>query len=86
MSTPTFDPARMAALRRCLGVSRQQLAEHLGLHATTLARWENGQAVPKLNDAYRLARALGVELRELTDYSANKWPFRASVLDEEADR
>lgn len=42
-------------IRRAAGVSRQRLADELGVHVVTLARWERGTRRPR--GATRLAYA-----------------------------
>jgi transcriptional regulator with XRE-family HTH domain len=41
-------------------MSQKELAELLGVHVTTISRWENDQVLPALDQARPLARALRV--------------------------
>lgn len=43
-----WDAARVSALREKLGMSRKQMADQLGVHWQTLARWEQGYFLPSL--------------------------------------
>lgn len=56
MSERTGVGHRIRAARERLGWTREQLAEHLGVHAGSVARWETGGSVPH---AYTLARIAG---------------------------
>ena len=40
-------PARAKAIREAAGVSQERLAEELGVHRVTLARWELGERRPR---------------------------------------
>jgi DNA-binding transcriptional regulator YiaG len=40
-------PERARAIRVAAGVSQQRLADELGVHWTTLARWERGERQPR---------------------------------------
>jgi transcriptional regulator with XRE-family HTH domain len=48
---------RIRRLRERAGWSREELAERLGVHAGSVARWESGGAVPH---AYRLEQIAGL--------------------------
>jgi transcriptional regulator with XRE-family HTH domain len=41
-------------------MTQQHLADLLGVHVTTISRWETDQSVPALGQIRRLARALRV--------------------------
>jgi transcriptional regulator with XRE-family HTH domain len=51
---------RLAARRRALGLTQEQLAELLNVERTTVARWERGQVQPQPWLWPRLAKALRV--------------------------
>ncbi|MGX7681351.1 helix-turn-helix domain-containing protein [Jatrophihabitans sp. DSM 45814] len=40
-------PSMARAIRQTAGVSRKRLAEELGVHEMTVARWETGQRSPR---------------------------------------
>jgi len=61
-------PALIATLRRALGLTQEQLGEHLGVHKLTVSRWECGtlhpsaEAVDRLRAVADTARRSGVVL------------------------
>lgn len=50
-------------LRIQRGLSQQELAEHMGVSQSVVARLEAGGVEPRLSTLDRVAQALGVELR-----------------------
>jgi transcriptional regulator with XRE-family HTH domain len=65
---PTISQAfgkRVRALRVEAGLSQEKLAEKAGMHPTYLSDIERGQRNPTLEVISRLAKALGVRIREL---------------------
>ena len=56
---------RVRALRAEAGLSQEKLAEKAGMHPTYLSDIERGQRNPTLEVISRLAKALGVRIREL---------------------
>ncbi|MFL1430294.1 MULTISPECIES: helix-turn-helix domain-containing protein [unclassified Nocardiopsis] len=65
MPVLTFDRAAMRRIREERGVSRQELADRVGRHASSIKRWEHGIKTPLLDTIGRLADALGVEYTAL---------------------
>jgi DNA-binding transcriptional regulator YiaG len=55
-------PAMAREIRRAASVSRARLAEELGIHPTTVARWESGIRAPRGELRTRYGRLLA-ELR-----------------------
>jgi transcriptional regulator with XRE-family HTH domain len=51
--------------RLAAGVTREQLAERLGLDPTTVARWEDGNRLPTLARLRSIAAALGCTALDL---------------------
>ena len=47
------------------GVSQEAAAEHLGVTARTIIRWEAGETEPLVSDAVKLAELYRVDLAEL---------------------
>ena len=43
---PSVDPCWAIATRMAVGVTQQEVADDIGVHASLLCRWENGQTVP----------------------------------------
>lgn len=56
---------RFAERRRTAGFSQEQLAEHLGVERSTVARWEAGETAPQPWLRPKVADALGVSPAEL---------------------
>jgi transcriptional regulator with XRE-family HTH domain len=64
-----FSGTRLKKARLHAGLSRFKLAQRIGFAAgmQTLTRYENGRYVPTIDVALALARALDVNLEDLTD-------------------
>lgn len=60
----TLIPSRLRELREKAGVSQEVVAESCCISRVTLARYENGTRLPKIQNAARLAKYYGVP----TDY------------------
>jgi transcriptional regulator with XRE-family HTH domain len=56
---------RVRELRNARGVSQEKLAEEAGIHRTYLGGIELGLRNPSLKNIARIARALGVPIKEL---------------------
>jgi transcriptional regulator with XRE-family HTH domain len=56
---------RLAARRKVLGLSQEDLAEALGVHVQSVAAWEQGRSTPRPWYRKLLAEALGVDMEEL---------------------
>ena len=61
---------RLAARRKALGLTQEQLAELLQVGRTTVARWERGEAQPVPWLRPKLARALQVSADRIEDLLA----------------
>jgi DNA-binding transcriptional regulator YiaG len=61
-------PGLAREIRRAAGVSRQRLADELGVHVITVARWERGTRTPRgrLRVAYSRVLAELAQLRDVT--------------------
>lgn len=57
-------PAVRRAIREAAGVTQQRIADEIGVHRMTVARWESGARQPKGADASAYA-ALLEQLREV---------------------
>lgn len=44
---------RFRRIREELGISQREMAEHIGVFATTIYRWEKGERIPK-RDLYEI--------------------------------
>lgn len=70
MSALAFSPgtaalrlhSQLVAGRAGLGMTQQQVADRLGVDRRTFQRWEDGEIEPRLTDAFRWAKAVGVAI------------------------
>jgi transcriptional regulator with XRE-family HTH domain len=62
-AVPGFS-TRLQALRVAKGLTQQQLADAAETHPDSIVKLEKGTRQPSLELAWRLARALGVEVTE----------------------
>ena len=53
---------RVAGAREVMGLSRQQLAERLGIKEETLSKWEEDRSEPRANKLQMLAGVLNVSM------------------------
>jgi transcriptional regulator with XRE-family HTH domain len=58
---------RARYFRKKRGLSQQELSQMIDKPQTTISDWENGKYLPDVNDAVKLATALGVNLTDLLD-------------------
>ncbi len=56
---------QVEAIRTESGISRQELAEQVGVHYQTIGYRERGEYSPSLVLALRIAQTLGVQVEEL---------------------
>ena len=56
---------RLKKLRKKAGVTQEKLADLIGVHETTIRRWENQGDNPKLGEMKALAKALNVPESDL---------------------
>jgi transcriptional regulator with XRE-family HTH domain len=86
-SEPNFnEEITLKALRENLGLTQGELGNRLGLSYRTIAEWEAGRQIPRLDNAIALAKELGVSIITLAkalriDVSGlpdeeipNRWP------------
>ncbi|MFA7136194.1 MAG: helix-turn-helix transcriptional regulator [Bacteroidales bacterium] len=62
---------KLRYLRKQLNISQQKLGEETGIPQTTISDWENNKYLPNINEAVKLAAALGVTLTELLEKSGD---------------
>jgi transcriptional regulator with XRE-family HTH domain len=55
----------LARLRGAAGLTQAQLAAKANLSLDTLRGWEQDRTLPRVDDAFRLAQALGVGVERL---------------------
>jgi transcriptional regulator with XRE-family HTH domain len=60
-----FSPGRLRAYRDLYGYTRVALADRVGLHADTVAAYEQGAATPDTATLAALATALNVHVRDV---------------------
>ena len=67
MSRQKEDPVfnRVEELRLKRGLSRQQLADTVGVHYQTIGYLERGEYSPSLTLAFKIAKALDAEIPEV---------------------
>lgn len=63
---------RITTNRKARKISQPKLAEAVGVSLMTVRRWEKGERVPDVNDARRLAAALGVDIAYLLEGDESK--------------
>ena len=56
-------------LRKENHLSRQALAEMLGLTATAVYKWESGESQPNIDTMKKMAEYFGVSMDELCDFT-----------------
>lgn len=59
------------SLRIRAGLTQCQLAAAVGIKQPSVASWESGKTVPKVQHLQRIAAALGCKVEELFDKSTN---------------
>jgi transcriptional regulator with XRE-family HTH domain len=50
--------AELRKMREAAGLNQAQLGVYLGVHPSTIQRWENGKAQPSIGEARRIAQIL----------------------------
>ena len=63
-------------LRKKLNLSQQKLGEKINIPQTTISDWENNKYLPDINEAVKLAAALGVSVTELLEQQEAYTPAR----------
>lgn len=62
-----WNPQRLKTARKKAGKKQQELADEIGVHVVTLARYEKGERQPKSGDLQKIAEALDVTVAYLMD-------------------
>ena len=55
----------LARLRKDADLTQVELAERAGVPLDNLRRWEQDRHLPRVDDAYRLAKAMGIKVDRL---------------------
>lgn len=65
------------AARKALGLTQEDLANRLSVARQTVAKWESGESLPDLENAYALAKLLGVSVDDLIAHNeaATSYPI-----------
>lgn len=74
---------RIAANRKRLGLTQDQLAERLGVTAQAVSKWENDQSCPDITTLPRLADIFGISADELLGMEQDPPVHHAEVVEEE---
>ncbi len=74
---------RIAANRKRLGMTQDQLAERLGVTAQAVSKWENDQSCPDIATLPRLAEIFGISTDELLGHTTQAPVHEAEVVDSE---
>jgi len=74
--------AGLRAIRDKAGMTQQQLADHLGVHYTSVASWESGRNRPSRNNVLLIEEVFGLDGQLLTEFAyAGVTPFDAMRAD-----
>lgn len=79
-----IDGRRLAALRRGKKISQQAIADQLMVNASTVRRWERGQAAPSTRELFYLASVLDCGANYLlgvVDDPRRVGPYTSSEID-----
>lgn len=60
--------ARIKELRKAKGLSQSQLSENIGVDPKHLSRIEVGNSYPSLDGLERMAKVLGVEIKDFFEF------------------
>ena len=76
---------KLKALRKKAGLIQPELASLIGVHETTIRRWENQNDKPRFEDIKALAKALGVTENDLLNDpppdNTGDWVIKIKVED-----
>ena len=76
---------KLKNLRMDNGFSQEKLAEKLMVSRQAVSKWENGEALPDMENMIALARLYGTSLDELANIAVNNENIEDNVAKEEAD-
>ncbi|GIP33462.1 helix-turn-helix transcriptional regulator [Paenibacillus sp. J2TS4] len=62
-------------LRKTYRYTQEEVADKIGVSRQAVAKWENGETVPDINNCVALAELYGVVLDDLVNYSEDKEPL-----------
>ena len=58
---------RLKALRECRGLTQKQLANILGIEERSVSRYEETDALPRVDTAVKIAKFLGISVEEMVE-------------------
>ena len=75
---------RLKGLRKKAGITQSELAYLIGVHETTIRRWESGKVTPRMDEIKKLAQALNVTDDELLNgkQETGTWQLRIEVAND----
>ena len=76
---------KLKKLRMDNGFSQEKLAEKLMVSRQAVSKWENGEALPDMENMIALARLYGTSLDELANIAVNNENIEDNVAKEDAD-
>ncbi len=68
-------------LRECKNLSQNRLGEMAGVNQTTIARWENEEISPSLDNIIDVSEVLNVSVADLTGTDLTKDEYSYNELD-----
>ena len=76
---------KLKKLRMDSGFSQEKLAEKLMVSRQAVSKWENGEALPDMENMIALARLYGTSLDELANIAVNNENIEDNIAKEDAD-
>ena len=70
----------MKSAREKICISQEELAEAVGMHTNTIARWERNEVMPRGNSLRKLAQALRVSTAYLLDSDTDSSGVNEDVI------
>ena len=71
---------RMRVAREKICMSQEELAENVGMHTNTIARWERNEVMPRGNSLKKLAQALHVSTAYLLDSDTDPFSINRDII------
>ena len=71
-------------LRKAAGLTQKQLGEKLGISFQSIAQWETGKRIPKIETLRKIANALNCDISEIDESFINPSAVNAKELPHDA--
>lgn len=71
-------------LRKAAGLTQKQLGEKLGISFQSIAQWETGKRIPKIETLRKIAAALNCDISEIDESFINSSTVKAQELPHDA--